>query len=177
MGGGTNEGGELIGSDPDFNWPSAHNNPASAWTNPEYAYDQVDGTYATTSSSLAQDYTDFSHGVPGTDTITGIEVKLEVSGTTAAGTIDVQLSWDGGSTFTTAKSTGTLSDTDAVVTLGGPSDDWGHTPWTPTELNNSNFELRLTGNPSSNNVQVDAIQIKIYHQASGGGGGGGGGAI
>ena len=37
--------------------------------------------------------------------VTGNEVKLEVSGTTAAGDIGVQLSWDGGTTWTSAKTT------------------------------------------------------------------------
>ena len=114
--------------------------------------------------------------MPGGDDIEGIEVKLEISGTTAAGDIDVQLSWDGGSSFTTAKTTPTLTTTDSVVVLGGPGDTWGRT-WSASEFSNANFELRVTGNPSSNTVQLDAIQIKVHHQASGGGSGGGGGAI
>jgi len=104
----------------------------------------------------------------------GIEVKMEVSGTTAAGSIGVELSWNSGSSFTaTGYDTGTLTTTDAVVILGGPSDTWGRT-WSPSEFDGSSFRVEITGNPSSNTVQIDEIQVKIYHQASGGGQGGGG---
>ena len=34
--------------------------------------------------------------------------------------------------------------------------------------------MRITGQPSSNTVQIDAIQVKVHHVAGGGGGGGGG---
>ena len=170
----TNTGGGLIGSSPGFNWPSAN---SGSWTNPGNAYDQVDGTYATDNAGATNNFTNHGFSVPGTNTIEGIEVKLEVSGTTAAGNIGIELSWDGGTSWTSAGyDTGTLTATDAVVTVGGSSDLWGRT-WTQSEFNNANFAVRVTGNPSSNTVQIDAIQVRVYHQAGGGGSGGGGGAI
>ncbi len=166
----TNTGGGLIGNSPNFNNPTAG---SGAWVNAANAYDQIDGTYATTDAANSADFTGHSHSVPGTNTITGIAVKLEISGTTAAGSIGISLSWDGGTSWTSAQNTPTLTTTDAVVTLGGPSDLWGRT-WTASELSNANFAVRLTGAPSSNTIQVDAIQVRVYNQATGGGGGGGG---
>jgi len=88
--------------------------------------------------------------------------------------VDVELSWDGGGSWTTIKSSPTLTTADAVRTLGSQSDLWGRT-WTATELTNPNFAVRVTGNPSSNTISLDAIQVRVYHTAGGGGSGGGGG--
>lgn len=168
--GGTNVGGEQIGTDPNFKLPTSQD---GSWQNAARAYDGVDGTYATTSSAVANNFRNHEFGVQVSNVIGGIELKLEISGTTAAGTINVQLSWDGGSSWTSAKTTPTLSTTDTVRTLGSQTDLWGRT-WTASELSNANFAVRLTAAPSTNTVQVDAIQVRVYHQSAGGGGGGGG---
>jgi hypothetical protein len=173
VGGGDTTGGEQIGSDPDFFWPTSN---SGSWINGAFAYDGIDGTYATTSTANNHNFTNHGFGIPDGNTIGGIEVKLELSGTTPAGSVDVQLSWDGGTSWTSSKNSGTLTTADAVRTLGSPSDLWGRT-WTATEFSNPNFAVRLAGSPSSNIIRVDAIQVRIYHVTSGGGGGGGGGAI
>ena len=101
-------------------------------------------------------------------------MKLEISGTTAAGTVDVELSWNGGTNWTSVKTTPTLTTADSVRTLGSPSDLWGRI-WTSTEFANGNFSVRLTGAPSTNTIQLDAIQVRVYHTTGGGGAGGGAG--
>jgi hypothetical protein len=171
VGGGVTTGGELIGSSPDFFWPTSQ---SGSWSNGANAYDQTDGTYATTNSVANHNYINHGFGVPTGNTVSGVEVRLELSGSTAAGTVDVQLSWDGGTTWTSTKSTPTLTTADSVRTLGSPSDQWGRT-WVAEELSNANFAVRLIGNPGSNTVRVDAIQVRVYHVASGGGAGGGAG--
>jgi hypothetical protein len=168
-GGGGNSAGEQIGNDPNFLRPSAH---SGSWTNGANAYDAIDGTYATDAVGITHSFTNHSFVVPGGNTVLGIEVKLEVSGTIAAGTIGVELSWNGGSTWTSAKTTPTLTTSDVVVTLGGPADTWGHA-WTVGELSNANFAVRLTGIPSANTVRVDELQVRAYYQVGGGGSGGG----
>ena len=164
--------GDTIGNAVGFNAPSTNGTPFSAWTNGGNAYTS-DGAYTTAVASVQHSYGTFGFMVPSNNTITGIAVKLEASGSTAAGTISVRLSWDGGTTVTSLATTGTLTTTDAVYTLGGASDLWGRS-WTPAELDNGNFTIELVANPSSNTIQVDAIQVRVYHQATGGGGGGGG---
>jgi hypothetical protein len=171
VGGGDTTGGELIGSDPDFFWPTSN---SGSWINGAFAYDGVDGTYATTSGVANHSYTNHGFGIPGSNVIGGIEVKLELSGSTAAGTVDVQLSWDGGSNWTSTKSSPTLTTADVVRTLGSPSDLWGRT-WTASEFGNANFAVRIAGAPSSNTIRLDAIQVRVYHVTGGGGSGGGGG--
>jgi hypothetical protein len=165
--------GTAIGSSPGYMAPSTSGTPNSGWTGGSDAY-ASDGVYATAASNgLQHSYGTFAHNVPDSNTIQGIGVKLEASATTNAGDISVRLSWDGGNTWTSMKTTATASTTDAVYTLGGPSDTWGHS-WTPTETNDTNFILDVTANTSSNTIRIDAIQVRIFHQATGGGGGGGG---
>ncbi|REK52733.1 MAG: hypothetical protein DWQ49_12510, partial [Bacteroidetes bacterium] len=168
--GGGEEAGELIGNDPDYNWPSSQ---SGAWSNGDNAIDETDGTYTTDNSSAAHQFSNHSFGVNPTNVIDGIEVRLEVSGTTAAGDIAVDLSWDGGTSWTSTKTTPTLTTSDVVVTLGGATDTWGRA-WVVSEFSDANFRVRLTGNPSSNTVRLDAIQVRIYNRDTGGGGGGGG---
>jgi hypothetical protein len=166
----TNTGGGLIGNSLNFKRPTAASGNWNSLTN---AYDQTDGTYATTSAANDADFTNYAYSIPGTNAINGIEVKLEVSGTTAAGSIAVSLSFDGGTSWTATKNTATLSTTDTVLTVGGVVDTWGRT-WTASELSNANFAVRLTGAPFENEIRVDAIQVRVHNQATGGGGGGGG---
>lgn len=169
--GGSNDGGEQIGDDPDFRWPTAN---SGDWNNAIFASDKVDGTYATTSTSSAtHNYLNYGWSINSNNTVDGIIVKLEVSGTTALGNIGVSLSWDGGETWTETKNTPTLTTTDAVVTLGSVSDRWGRATWGPSDFSNTNFRVRLTANPDGNVVQVDALQVKVYHYSTGGGAGGG----
>jgi uncharacterized protein YkuJ len=167
----TNIGGGLIGNNPNFKRPTAN---SGEWTNPASAYDGTDGTYATDSSGSTNNFSNYDFAIPGSNQIYGVAVQLEVSGTTAAGTIGIELSFDGGTTWTTSGTvTPTLTTTDVVVTMGGPANTWGRS-WTPIEFSSANFAVRLTGNPSSNTVQVDGLQVRVYSVTTGGGGGGGG---
>ncbi len=185
QGGGGNSGeagqgqdGANIAPDPDFFRPTTNGSPHNEWTSGSNAY-ASDGTYATAASTtLRQTYGGFGFNIPGSNTIQGIQVKLDASGSTAAGTIQVALSWDGGNTITSLDATPTLSGSDVVYTLGGQTNLWGRS-WTATELNNTNFSLRVVAQPSANTVRLDAIEVRIYHTAGGGGQGGGtgGGAI
>ncbi|MDB9944442.1 hypothetical protein OAD26_00380 [bacterium] len=176
VGGGDEGGGdigEVLEPDPNRKAPAGTGQPHDEWTNGSNAY-LSDGNYATSNSaSQRQSYGTTSQAVPDSNQIDGIEIKLEARGTTAAGTIDVVLSWDGGTSVTTAQSTPTLSTTDTVYTLGGPADTWGRS-WSPSEFSNANFRIRATSQASGNTVQIDALQVRVYHSTTGGGGGGGG---
>ncbi len=94
----------------------------------------------------------------------GIEVIItaEKDETNGSGNLGVQieLSWDGGSTWTSAKSQSNLTTTPADYTLGSDSDDWGHT-WTRAELaDNDDLQLRLKSIGSS---IIDDPQWRVWH--------------
>jgi len=180
-GGGKTGGGEAgkvpdganITTDPNFYKPTATGDINNEWTNGNNSF-LSDGVYATAgTANLRQSYNGFKFGIPLTNTIQGISVKLDASGTTANGTIDVAISWDAGASYTTAKATPTFTGTDVVYTVGGTADTWGRM-WTAADFSSANFRLRVTAQPSANTIQLDALEVRIFHQAGGGGAGGGG---
>jgi len=101
--------------------------------------------------------------------INGIEVRLDakVDSTTGSPKMCVQLSWDGGVTWTTTKSTSNLTTNEATYTLGGSADTWGRS-WSTGDFSNSNFRLRVTNIASniSRDFSLDWAAVKIYHTAN-----------
>jgi hypothetical protein len=143
--------------------------PGNAYTSDNaYAVDTNSGT--TTSSSYTDAGKDrhlfytYAFGLPSGATILGITVQLEakVDSTTGSPKMYVQLSPDGGTTWTTAKSTATLSRTDNVYSLGGASDLWSRT-WTAAELGDATFRVRITdvATNTSRDFSLDQIAVRV----------------
>lgn len=148
-------------------------------TNPTYAYASdnlyaVDTNSGTGTSSLYTSTTkdrhvfyNYAFGLPTGATILGIQVRLEakVDSTSGSPKMYVQLSGNDGSTWTTAKSTATLSKTDTVYTLGGVSDLWG-TAWTATQLSDANFRVRIinVATNTSRDFSLDQIAVQVTYQ-------------
>lgn len=57
------------------------------------------------------------------------------------------LSWDGGLSYSGLNIVGPFGTTDNTMTVGGPSDLWGHN-WTENQLSNDSFRLKIA-NPST----------------------------
>jgi hypothetical protein len=164
--------GDTLGDEVGSYIPGSTGTQYNEWTTGANAY-LSNGAYATAGTdNLRQSYGTFNITIPAGNTITGIGVKLEAAASTATGTIDVMLSWDGDTSVTSAKRTTLLTTSDAIYTLGGQTDLWG-TSWTPTYFTNGNLMVRVIAHPDSNTVRIDAIQVHPYHQAGGGGSGGG----
>ncbi len=104
-----------------------------------------------TSTSCASNQKDrhlfYNYGIsiPGGTTVSGIQVRLDASVNAASGTPNmcVQMSWDGGTTWTSSQSTASLTTSEQTYTLGSSSDNWGHT-WSASQLSNANFRVRVT---------------------------------
>jgi len=136
-----------------------------------YAVDNNSGTGASTScTSNAKDkhrYSNYGFNVPGGATIQGIEVRLNarVDSTTGAPKICVQLSWDGGATWTTAKSTTTLATVETTRILGGVSDTWGRT-WSSGDFSDANFRVRLidVASNTSRDFSLDWVAVRVRYQ-------------
>jgi hypothetical protein len=151
-------------------------NPTGAYADDtSYAVDTDSGTNTNTGCGDAgkdrHDFYNYGISVPGTNTVTGIEVRLVARVDSASGTrrMCVQLSWDGGVTWTTAKQTSNLGTSYQTFTLGANGDTWGHT-WTPSQLANANFRLRIT-NVADNVLRdfyLDWAAVRVYHVRSGG---------
>jgi Calcineurin-like phosphoesterase len=146
-------------------------NPTDAFTDDGlFAMDMNSGT--TTVASCIDSGKDkhkfynYNISVPGGGTIQGIQVRLDANADSIAGTpkLCISLSWDGGSNWSSWKSTPNLTDAEETYLLGGVSDTWGHV-WTSTELSNSNFQLRIADIASDNSrdFSLDWIAVNIVY--------------
>jgi hypothetical protein len=101
-------------------------------------------TSCTNSRKDRHRFFDFGLAIPEGSAIAGIEVRLDARADSTAGSprMCVQLSWDGGATWTAAKATGTLGTSLGTFILGGAADGWGRT-WSAAHLANANFRLRV----------------------------------
>ena len=77
--------------------------------------------------------------------IEGIEVRLDwwLDEDKQINSMDVELSWNGGASWTAAKTDPVETTTEHTAILGSASDTWGRT-WTLAELNDANFRVRVT---------------------------------
>jgi hypothetical protein len=137
-----------------------------------FAVDTNSGTNTNTScTNNGKDkhiYRDYNVSLPGGATINGIEVRLDarVDATGGQPRMCVQLSWDGGASWTTAKTTATnLTTSEATYTLGGAADTWGRT-WATGDLTNANFRVRIINRSSNANrdFSLDWVAVQVTYQ-------------
>jgi len=147
-------------------------NPTNAYTNNStFAVDTNSGSNTNTSCTNTgkdkHNFSNYNFNIPGTAVIQGIQVQLDarVDGTGGAPKICVQISWDGGATWTTAKQTATLTTTEATYILGSPSDNWGRT-WAVGNFSNANFRIRVIDVASNQNrdFSLDYIAVNVTYQ-------------
>ncbi|MEO8356278.1 MAG: PKD domain-containing protein [Chloroflexota bacterium] len=146
--------------------------PANAYANDSsFATDTNSGTNTNTScANNGKDkhhFYNYNFNIPATAVIKGIQVRLDARADATSGSpkICLQLSWDGGTTWTTAKSTTNLGTTEATYTLGSTSDTWGRT-WSPGNFSNANFRIRVidvAGN-TSRDFFLDYVAINVTYQ-------------
>lgn len=152
--------------------PTATGEDFNQWANPANGYTS-NNSYATEDTSgEQQDYYNFEFpDLSAAPSVDGIIVRIEAKRGAAdvSGDIDVALSFDGGTTWTSAKNTGALTNKDVVKTLGGTADDWDRT-WSGDEFTNANFRLRITAKNVDTLLYVDAIDVDVYYTAAAVGG-------
>lgn len=142
----------------------------SHWTSPDNVFTSND-TYSTSAANQTdyQRWRGFGFSIPTGATINGVEVTIEGknNGATANG-LRVGISGNSGSSYSSAKTTTDFTSTDTTKTLGDSSDLWGLS-LTPSSFNSDAFYLRaqLSTN-SSDLVDVDHIQAKVYYTTSSG---------
>lgn len=126
------------------------------------------GGYATNNEGPGDRHRFYDYGfsIPGACAIRGIEVRLDWWLDSASGTnsISVQLSWDGGTSWTAAKTDDVESLSEHTVTLGASVDRWGRT-WSLADFSDANFRVRLTSNGTSGprDFFLDWVPIKVHY--------------
>jgi PKD repeat protein len=146
--------------------------PANAYADDSaVAIDTNSGTNKNTSyTNRGKDkhtYFDYNFNLPPTAVIQGIEVRLDAHADATSGSpkIYVQLSGDGGATWTAAKSTATLGTTEATYILGGLADEWGRT-WSAGDFSNANFRVRIidVASSTSRDFFLDYVAVNVSYQ-------------
>jgi hypothetical protein len=128
-----------------------------------------DSTSCTNSRKDRHRFYDFGIAVPPGSTLAGIEVRLDARADSTSGSprVCVQLSWDGGTTWTTAKVTSTLGTGMRTFTLGGVADTWGRA-WSAVDLSNANFRLRVTNVAGSTSRDFFLEWVAVRPHVAGG---------
>ena len=123
---------------------------------------------STSCSSTGKDrhlFYNYGINVAGGVPITGIDVRLDARVDSASGTRQfcVQLSWNGGASWTSAQSTANLSTSEQTYTLGSSSDTWGRT-WSASDFTNANFRVRVTnvGSSTSRDFYLDWVAVRVH---------------
>ena len=135
-----------------------------------YAVDTNSGSNNNTSCTNAGKdrhvFSNYGFNIPAGSTIQGIEVKLNsrVDSTTGSPRFCVQLSWNGGASWTNAVTSATLSTNETVYTVGGVTNTWGRA-WTNTDFSDANFRLRLVMVASNNSrdYSLDWVGVQVRH--------------
>ncbi len=151
-------------------------NPTNAYTDGGgVAQDTNSGTNnnssCTNSGKDKHQFYNYNISLPAGVTVTGIEVRLDAL-VDAVGSnaprLCVQLSWDGGASWTTAKQTPTLTTSEATYLLGGAIDTWGRS-WTVANLSNASFRMRVINvasgsNANSRDFSLDWVAVRVSYQ-------------
>jgi hypothetical protein len=99
--------------------------------------------------------------------VQGIEVRLDARADASNGApkLCVEISWNGGVSWTAVKSTTNLTNAQTTYVLGGPADTWGHS-WTFSEFSNASFRIRVTDVSSNANRDffLDYIAVNVTYQ-------------
>lgn len=139
--------------------------------NPTYAYDDGGG-YASNMNGVEDRhrYYNYNTSVKSSCAIKGIEVRLDwwLESTTGDISMSAELSWDGGASWTAAKTDLQESTSEHTAVLGGSMDTWGRT-WSVSQLSNADFRVRLTSNCSGSthcrlrNYYLDWVPVSVYY--------------
>jgi hypothetical protein len=110
---------------------------------------------------------DFGLGVPASvSAVGGIQLRADVGLNNNAGTSQLcaQLSWDGGTTWTAAKSIAVTSVGVTTYNLGATNDTWGRS-WLGSELSNANFRVRLIdmSDRTTKDFRLDGLAVQVMY--------------
>lgn len=123
------------------------------------------GTSCTGSDKDKHRYYNYNLSVNTGSTIQGVEIRLDarVDSSTGSPQQCVQLSWDGGTSWTTAKTTTTLTTGTTTYTLGGATDTWGRS-WSDTDFSNANFRVRVinVASNTSRDFSLDYVGARVH---------------
>ncbi|MFX0137061.1 MAG: DUF2341 domain-containing protein, partial [Candidatus Hodarchaeota archaeon] len=159
-----------IATETSYHSPTATGDVYNNWisqSNPTYAYTSNNtSVYRHIQGDQGQDYYNFNLNIPANVDIEGIEVSIEGRRDPFFGNAEctIELSWNGGTTWTTSyKELIWWSTLDSYLSAGGSTDLWGKpSGWVPSHFNNANFRVLLRES-GYNPLYVDHVRVKVYY--------------
>ena len=145
--------------------------PTNAFADGGGSAQDVNGGTANSGSctSTARDrhlFYNYGFSIPSGSAIHGIEVRLDAWADKASNEprMCVELSWDGGTSWTAWQRTGNLTTAEATYIEGGEIDDWGRT-WSDAEFSDANFRVRITNraNATQRDFFLDWLPVQVYY--------------
>jgi len=113
------------------------------------------------SGDLEMQLYNFGFTIPSTK-ILGIQVIHDSWDPEAASSLNISLSWDGGTSWTEEK-TRVLSSSETTYTEGNSREIWGRN-WTSDEINsNTNFRVRFKTIGNSEEWDVDYVRVRVIY--------------
>ncbi len=109
----------------------------------------------------------FVTGLPGSVTsINGIQVRADLALDSITGTTNLcaQLSWDGGTTWTTIQSQAVTVAAETTYVFGGTANLWGRA-WTLAQLNTTNFRVRIidASTQATRDFSLDYVAVSVTY--------------
>ena len=161
--------GVTIGASVNTAWRSPTANDAGlngGFTNPGNAYAN-DSNRASRSgvSDISHVYRGYGFNIPQDAIIQGIEVRLDwfLNGTDGNNEMRVDLSRDGGASWTPVQTDSRETTSEHTVVLGGIGDTWGRT-WTAGDFSSANFRVRVSAHSSSGRTfYLDWVPVQVTY--------------
>lgn len=144
--------------------------------NPEKAYSDGGGDAKNYDNGTGGDLTDrhiyynYGFNIPSDSTIQGIEVRLDWSldNVENENSMSVDLSWDGGTSWTGIKTDTTQTKKEHTFILGGTGDTWGRT-WSADDFSNNNFRVRVhcySDTEDNRDFFLDWVPVRVTYELS-----------
>ena len=134
---------------------------ADGGTDPNYKAENING------AGDRHRYYNYGVSIDSSCVIAGIEVRLDwwIDSVQGENIMKIELSWNGGTSWTAAKQDGVETTTEHTAVLGGSGDTWGRA-WLVSELSDANFRVRVTSvddTQPSRDFFLDWVPVKVYY--------------
>lgn len=143
-------------------------NGAESWSSPTNAYSDGSGYASNPANDEKHIFGGFGISLPTNIVVDGIEVLADAWSEDSDCRVDIEVSRDGGSNWSSEKS-GSLGTSEATVTYGDSSDDWfpSTNNWTSTQV--SNLAVRVQAEDpsvhcsSGDDIFLDFLRLRVYY--------------
>ncbi|MEX0751063.1 MAG: hypothetical protein WD359_09675, partial [Dehalococcoidia bacterium] len=135
--------------------------------NPENAF-MDDGIAASNIDGAGDSHLYFGYPIalPSSTLVEGVEIRADWWMDSVDGTsnLTIDLSWDGGASWTSTQATSLEDTSERTDILGGPADTWGRS-WSPQELESLSVRVTASSDDPARDFHLDWIAVRIFYSS------------